>query len=160
MPSFDIVSEVDMHQLTNAVDQANRVITSRFDFKGVDARFDRDERVVTIVAESEFQVQQMEDILRGTLVKCKIDTTCLELKPPVSAGKHCKQAVTLRHGIDQDTARKIVKLVKDKGLKVQAAIQGDAVRITGKKRDDLQDVIAMLRQQDVGLPLQFNNFRD
>lgn len=160
MPSFDIVSEVDLHQLTNAVDQATRVIVSRFDFKGVDARFERDERTVTIIAESDFQVEQMLDILRGTLVKCKIDTGCLELKDPTTAGKNVKQVVTLRHGIDQDIARKIVKLVKESGSKVQAAIQGDQVRCTGKKRDELQQVIALLRDKDVGLPLQFNNFRD
>ena len=160
MPSFDIVSEVDLHQLTNAVDQASRVIVSRFDFKGVDARFERDERTITLYAESDFQLEQMLDILRGTMVKCKIDTGALELKDPTTSGRNVKQVVTVRHGIDQDAAKKIVKLVKESGIKVQAAIQGEQVRCTGKKRDELQQVIALLRDKDVGLPLQFNNFRD
>ena len=160
MPSFDVVSEVDLHAITNAVDQANRVVTTRFDFKGSNASFERDERTITIIADTEFQVQQMLDILQGTLVKGKIDIACMETKEPFTSGKQVKQLVTLRHGIDQENAKKLVKLIKDSKLKVQAAIQGEQLRITGKKRDDLQEAIAMLKQSPAELPLQFNNFRD
>ena len=160
MPSFDIVSEVDMHAFTNAVDQANRVIDTRFDFKGVKATFERKDRVVTVCAEAEFQVQQMMDILRGALAKCKIDTRAIKEGDLHVAGNSAKQEITMQHGLETELCRKLVKMVKESKLKVQAAIQGDQVRITGKKRDDLQDVIALLRGSEFEVPLQFENFRD
>jgi uncharacterized protein YajQ (UPF0234 family) len=172
MPSFDIVSEVDLHEVSNAVDQANREVGTRFDFKGVDARFERAEHIVTLVAEAEFQLAQMLDILRGKLAqmldilrgklaKRQIDTGCLEIGEPEQSGRQARQQVTLRHGIEGDLARDLVKRIKATKLKVQAQIQGDQVRVTGKKRDDLQQVIALLRGvEEIDLPLQFNNFRD
>ena len=160
MPSFDVVSEVDLHQLTNAVDQAGRIVANRFDFKGVDASFERDERTVVITAEAEFQLAQMEDMLRSALIKCEIDHAAMDCGEPVSSGKQVRQTAVLRHGLDSAQAKSIVKKIKDARLKVQAQIQGDQVRVTGKKRDDLQQVIALLRDADIGLPLQFTNFRD
>lgn len=160
MPSFDIVSEVNLHELTNAVDQAVRELEQRFDFKGKDATFELEETTVTMSAEADFQLKQMLDILKLRLAKRSIDVTCLEVKDPEINLAGAKQQVILRHGIDADTGRKITRLVKDSKMKVQAQIQGDKVRVTGKKRDDLQDAIAMLRKSDVGVPLQFNNFRD
>jgi len=160
MPSFDVVSEVDQHEVTNAVDQANREISTRFDFKGVEASFEQSDLVVTVVAEGEFQIQQMVDILRNKLIKRNIDVACMEKGNLVQSGMQVKQDVTLRAGIDTPLAKKIVKLIKDKKMKVQAAIQGEQVRVTGKKRDDLQQVIALLREGGFDLPLQFNNFRD
>ena len=160
MPSFDIVSEVDVHQLTNAVDQAGRIVANRFDFKGVDASFEREERAVTITAEAEFQVDQMQDMLRSALIKCDIDPKAMEIGEAVPSGKVVKQSVQLRHGIDSDTCKKIVKAIKETKMKVQAQIQGDQVRVTDKKRDDLQKVMALLREMDLDIPLQFNNFRD
>ncbi|MGH1486252.1 MAG: YajQ family cyclic di-GMP-binding protein [Cellvibrionaceae bacterium] len=160
MPSFDIVSEVDKHILTNAVDQANRIITTRFDFKGVDAKFERNDFVVTVWAEVDFQLQQMLDMLQSALVKNNIDIKCLDIAEPKPLGKQVRQEVTVRTGLESLLAKKIVKLIKDKKLKVQSQIQGDQVRVTGKKRDDLQQVIAMLREEKLEMPLQFNNFRD
>ncbi len=162
MPSFDIVSELDKHQVTNAIDQSTRIITNRFDFKGIDARFERDDKQVTLIAEADIQLQQMLDILRQALIKCGIDLNCMEIKDPEQSGKQAKQTVTLREGLEAELSKKIVKLIKDKKMKVQASIQGDQVRVTGKKRDDLQEVIAMLRAENeaIGMPLQFNNFRD
>lgn len=162
MPSFDVVSELEKHQVTNAIDQSNRIVTTRFDFKGVDARFEYKDKVVTMVAEADIQIQQMLDILCQALLKCGIDTACMDIKEPEQSGKTVKQMVTLREGLDQELAKKIVKLIKDKKMKVQAAIQGEQLRVTGKKRDDLQEVIALLRaeQGSLGMPLQFTNFRD
>jgi hypothetical protein len=161
MPSFDIVSEVDLHEVSNAVDQASREVGTRFDFKGVDARFERVEHVVTLVAETEFQLDQMLDILRAKLAKRGIDTGCLELGAVEQSGRQARRQVTLRHGVATDLARDLVKRIKAAKLKVQAQIQGDQVRVTGKKRDDLQQVIALLRgADDIDLPLQFSNFRD
>lgn len=160
MPSFDIVSEVDLHTFTNALDQSNRVIETRFDFKGVDAQFERDGLNATIFAEAEFQLTQMEDMLRSNLVKNKIDPKAMELGDVETAGKQVKQRVTMKNGLESDLARKIVKMIKDSKLKVQSQIQGDQVRVTGKKRDDLQQVMALLREADLDQPLQFNNFRD
>lgn len=160
MPSFDVVSEVDMHEVTNAVDQANREVGTRFDFKGVDARFERKEDDITLIAEVEFQLQQMMDILRGKLAKRGVDFSCLEEKDPEIAGRQARQMVKLRQGIDQPLAKQIIKLIKDSKIKVQAQIQGDQVRVTGKKRDELQEVIAMLRKAELELPLQFTNFRE
>lgn len=160
MPSFDIVSEVDLHELTNAVDQANRVVANRFDFKGVDASFSRDERVVTIAAEQEFQVQQMLDILQSSVHKCGIDILCMEMSAVQQSGKQSKQTATFKHGIDKETSKKLVKAIKAEKFKVQTQIQDDQLRITGKKRDDLQAVIAFIKSGDYGLPLQYSNFRD
>lgn len=160
MPSFDVVSEVDLHQLTNAVDQAQRVVTNRFDFKGVNAGFERDERTVNLHAEAEFQLAQMEDMLRGALIKCEIDPAAMTVGDPQASGKLVRQTITLRHGLDGTQCKQIVKAIKDSKMKVQAQIQGDQVRVTGKKRDDLQQAIALLRDTDVGAPLQFSNFRD
>ncbi len=160
MPSFDIVSEVDLHELTNAVDQASRIIANRFDFKGVDASFERDERSVVLTAEVEFQLEQMQDMLRSALIKCDIDPKSMDVADPIARGKQVRQSLTLRHGLDSLLCKKIVKLVKEKKLKVQSQIQDEQVRITGKKRDDLQQVMAMLREADLDMPLQFSNFRD
>lgn len=160
MPSFDVVSEVDMHEVTNAVDQANREVSTRFDFKGTNARFELAGSVVTLHAEAEFQLQQMYDILQTRLSRRGVDIACLEPGEVQQSGKEVHQAVTIRQGLDSDLARKIVKIIKDAKLKVQAAIQGDKVRVTGKKRDDLQKVIALLKEAKIDLPLQFTNFRD
>lgn len=160
MPSFDVVSELDSHQVTNAVDQANRIVTNRFDFKGVDATFTRDDGVVTIQAESDFQVQQMFDMLSSALHKCGIDIRCLKPSDIELLGKTAKQKVVLQEGIESLLAKKIVKMIKEQKMKVQAAIQGEQVRITGKKRDDLQVVMGLLKESDIEVPLQFNNFRD
>ena len=160
MPSFDVVSEVDMHELTNAVDQAARIVANRFDFKGVEASFAREERKVVITAEAEFQVVQMEDMLRSALVKCDIDPGAMDCGEMQATGKVVRQTVVLRHGLDSAQCKSIVKKVKDTKMKVQAQIQADQVRVTGKKRDDLQRVMALLREEDIGAPLQFTNFRD
>ena len=160
MPSFDIVSEVDLHDFTNAVDQAGRIIDTRFDFKGVDAKFDRKDLTVTLFAEAEFQLTQMEDMLRTALVKCKIDPLAMTIGDVETAGKQVKILVTMQNGLEADLCRKIVKLIKASKLKVQSQIQGEQVRVTGKKRDDLQQVMALLREEKLEQPLQFNNFRD
>jgi len=160
MPSFDVVSEVDMHELTNAVDQANREVSTRFDFKGTESRYEVDGAVVVQFTQSDFQLKQMMDILTSKLAKRGVDLGCLEAADPELAGQEARQRITLRQGIDKELARKIVKRIKDGKLKVQAAVQGEQVRVTGKKRDDLQAVMADLRQAELGLPLQFTNFRD
>jgi len=160
MPSFDVVSEVDKHALTNAVDQASKVITSRFDFKGVDAKFDRKEYEITITADTEYQLDAMLDALRTSLPKNGIGVSCLDIKKIQTAGKQVKRDITVRTGVETELAKKIVKMTKDQKLKVQASIQGDQVRITGKKRDDLQECIAMLRSAELEMPLQYINFRD
>jgi uncharacterized protein YajQ (UPF0234 family) len=160
LPSFDVVSEVNIHEVTNAVDQANREVANRFDFKGSNARYELDEYVVTLSAENDFQLKQMLDILRTKLSKRGVDIGCLlEGKPEIS-GNRARQSVTLRHGIEADMARQMVRMIKDTKLKVQASIQDEKVRVTGKKKDELQEVIALLRNSDFGLPLQFVNFRD
>lgn len=160
MPSFDVVSEVDQHEVTNAVDQANREINTRFDFKGVKATFEQNGLQLTLVAEVEFQVQQMLEILKAKLIKRGVDIACMDCQDLVTSGMQARMEVTLKQGVDAALAKKIVKLIKDKKMKVQAAIQGDQVRVTGKKRDDLQEVIAMLREAKLELPLQYTNFRD
>lgn len=160
MPSFDVVSEVDKHELSNAVDQCNREITNRFDFKGSGARIEQQERELTLVAQAEFQIKQIHDILRAKIAKRGIDVACLEFGEIRVAGQEARQTVTAREGIDTDTARKIIKSIKDAKLKVQAAIQQEQVRVTGKQRDDLQVTIALLKKTDFGLPLQYINFRD
>jgi len=160
MPSFDVVSELNAHELTNAVDQANRELAQRFDFKDTGARFELEEFVVTVRAQVDFQLKQMLEILKPRLAKRGIDLVCLEVKEPEISLAAAVQKVILRHGIDPEAAKKITRLVKDAKLKVQAAIQGEKVRITGKQRDDLQSAIQLLRKAEFGLPLQFNNFRD
>jgi len=160
MPSFDVVSEVDMHEATNAVDQANREVTTRFDFKGTKARFEKKDNEITMKAESEFQLQQMLDILQSKLNKRGVDILCLHVEDAELIGKEAKQTSILKQGLDADLCRKVVKMIKDKKMKVQAAIQGDKVRVTGKKRDDLQAVMAILKEAKLDMPLQFNNFRD
>jgi uncharacterized protein YajQ (UPF0234 family) len=160
MPSFDIISEVDTHELTNAVDQASREISQRFDFKGVESKFDLKENVITLHAQHEFQVEQMLDMLRNKMAKRKIDVNALKVEPCESVGMRAQQKVIVQQGIETEVARKIVKHVKELKFKVQTSIQGEKLRVTGNKRDDLQAVIANLRQQSFGLPLQFDNFRD
>lgn len=160
MPSFDVVSEIELAEVRNAVDQASREIGTRFDFKGVDASFELNDAQITVSAEAEFQIQQMLDILRNKLIKRNVDIKSMQEGDIVESGKKATMVVTMQQGIEQDIARAIVKKIKAAGLKVQAAIQGDQVRVTGKKRDDLQAVIALLKDSDIKIPLQYNNFRD
>ena len=160
MPSFDVVSEIDTHELTNAVDQAVRELTQRFDFKGTDSRFELEETTVTMIAPAEFQLKQMLEILKLRVAKRGIDVACLEVKDPTVNLARATQAVILKQGIDAETGKKVARLLKDAKLKVQAQIQGDKVRVTGKKRDDLQEAIAVLRKGEFEVALQFNNFRD
>jgi len=160
MPSFDVVSEVDLQEVTNAVDQANRELDTRYDFRGVEAKFSRTDDAVTMTAEADIQLNQMADIFRQKLIKRSIDPGVMDIADVEHSGKLYHQKVTIRQGIDKELARKIVKQIKDKKMKVQVAIQGEQVRVTGKKRDDLQSVIAFLKEQDIELPLQFSNFRD
>jgi cyclic-di-GMP-binding protein len=160
MPSFDVVSEIDTHELTNAVDQATRELSQRFDFKETGAAFELEDTTVTMSAPAEFQLKQMLEILKLKIAKRGIDVACLEVKDPAVNLAKAKQDVILKHGIDAETGRKVSRLIKDSKLKVQAQIQGEKVRITGKKRDDLQEAIAVLRKGSFEVPLQFNNFRD
>jgi uncharacterized protein YajQ (UPF0234 family) len=160
MPSFDVVSDFDLHEANNAVDQANREVTIRFDFKGTGSKFEIDEQTITLTTQSDFQLQQMLDILRQKLAKRGVDIACLEEQDAEVTNNGASQRVILRRGIDADRARKLVKQIKAAKLKVQTAIQGDKLRITGKMRDDLLTVIAMLKESDIGLPLQYENFRD
>lgn len=160
MPSFDIVSEVDIQEVRNAVDQAKREIATRFDFKGTKCSFELNETEITLKGEQEFQLGQMMDILRQKLVKRKVDIACMDVKEPETTLNATTQKVLIKQGIETETARKMVKMIKGSKLKVQAQIQGDQVRVTGKKRDDLQQVIALFKQADFDLPLQYSNFRD
>jgi cyclic-di-GMP-binding protein len=160
MPSFDVVSEIDSHELTNAVDQANRELSQRFDFRDSGAVYELEELVVKLKAKNEPQLKQMADILRLKVAKRGIDVSCMEFKDVEKNLAEARQDIVMRHGIDADCARKIVRLIKDSKMKVQAGIHGDKVRITGKKRDDLQDAIALLRKAEVDRPLQFENFRE
>ena len=160
MPSFDVVCEVDKHELMNAVDQINREVANRFDFKGSDARVELNDVTMNFEAESDFQLKQMRDIMVNKFTKRGIDTRGLDRGKVEERGLRAYQAISVKSGLDKEDAKKIVKLIKDKKLKVQAAIQGETVRVTGKKRDDLQDVIAMLKEAELDLPLLFNNFRD
>ena len=159
MPSFDVVSELDAHELTNAIDNAAKELERRYDLRGK-ASFEFKDKTVTLTAEADFMLEQLIEILKLSLVKRKIDVQCLEYKDAYGSGKVVKQDVVLREGIDKELAKKIVSLVKEAKLKVQAAIQGEQVRITGKKRDDLQEAIALLRTKELGMPLQFDNFRE
>lgn len=161
MPSFDIVSEYDAHEAHNAVDQANKEVSTRFDFKGSNAQFELQDDSILMKAESSFQLQQMLPILYSKMTKRGIDIACMESGKVTDTGKTAQQPITLNQGIETTIAKKIVKLIKDKKLKVQTAIQGEKLRVTGKKRDDLQQVIAMLKTEDsIDLPLQYENFRD
>ena len=160
MPSFDIVSEIDLQEVRNAVDQANRETSTRFDFKGVKASFELADGKILMVAEQEFQLNQMMDILRQKLVKRSVDLKALDPKDPVTTLNAARQEILLKQGVDTETAKSMVKRLKGSKLKVQAQIQGDQVRVTGKNRDDLQEAIASLRGEDWGLPLKFSNFRD
>lgn len=160
MPSFDIVSNIDQHELMNAVDQANREVSTRFDFKGTNARIELDKDQITVIAPSDFQLKQVDEILRTKLAKRQVDLRTLNYQEKNISLNEAKQIINVQKGIDSDNAKKIVKLIKDTQQKVQASIQGDQIRVTGKKRDDLQTIIAMLRSAKVALPLQFVNFRE
>lgn len=160
MPSFDVVSEVDKHELTNAVDQANKEVTTRFDFKGTDAEFEQAKNDVTLIGESKFQLGQMLDIFRIKLSRRGVDVDCMDVQAAEESGLKVKQKIIIKEGLDSESAKKITKLIKEKKLKVQAQIQNEQVRVTGKKRDDLQAVMAMLKAEQTGLPLQYKNFRD
>lgn len=161
MPSFDIVSEIDKHELQNAIDQANKEVTTRYDFKGTESIFELNGSTITMKTESDFQLNQMYDMLVQKANRRGIDVKCMDASDPDVQLKTAKQVVEMREGIDAPLAKKIIKSIKDSKLKVQAANQGDSVRVTGKKRDDLQQVMQMLRGiEDLDLPLQFNNFRD
>jgi uncharacterized protein YajQ (UPF0234 family) len=160
MPTFDTVSEVDHHELKNAIDQANKEIGTRYDFKGSDSKIEQTANELTLISESEFQIKQMAPILREKMAKRGIDVSCLDFADIIEMNKMAKQQVTVKEGLDKDIARKIVKLIKESKIKVQVAIQDEQVRVTGKKRDELQQVMQLLREANLGIPLQFNNFRD
>ena len=160
MPSFDVVSEVDKHELTNAVDQANREVGNRFDFKGSGAEFEYKDENILMTAQAEFQLKQMLDILNLKIAKRSIDVACLDPQEVEITGNKARQQVLIRQGIDQALGKKINRMIKDSKIKVQCTIQGDQLRVNGKKRDDLQEVMAMLKAADIDLPLQFTNFRD
>lgn len=161
MPSFDIVSEVDMNEARHACDNANRELSTRFDFRGVEASFNFNDESITMKAEGEFQIQQMTDMLRAKCSKRGLDPESVDTSSKIDiTGKNYSKTVTFKQGIEQDMAKKIVKLIKDSKMKVQASIQGDKVRIQGKKRDDLQEAMQLVRSGELGQPFQFNNFRD
>ncbi|MFA5984722.1 MAG: YajQ family cyclic di-GMP-binding protein [Methylococcaceae bacterium] len=160
MPTFDIVSEFDKHEISNAIDQANKEVATRFDFKGTDSSFELNDSKLIMLSQSTFQLQQMFSVVCSKLTRRGVDIACMEVGDPKASGKSMRQEITLKQGVDSVLAKKIVKLIKDKKLKVQAAIQGEQVRVTGKKRDDLQEVIQMLREEKLEQPLQFTNFRD
>lgn len=160
MPSFDVVSDFDSHEARNAVDQANREVTTRFDFKGTGSKYEIEEQLITMSSQSDFQLKQMLDILHQKLAKRGINIACLDEQEPEISSSEARQKIILRRGIDADRARKLVKHIKSSKMKVQSAIQGDKLRVSGKKRDDLQSVIALLKDYDIGLPLQYENFRD
>lgn len=160
MPSFDIVSKIDNHEISNAVDQANREVSTRFDFKDTNARLELSKDTITIIAPSDFQLKQVDEILRNKLAKRNVDIRSFTYKDITANLNEAKQIIEVKQGIDQENAKKITKLIKESGLKVQAAIQGDQIRVTGKKRDDLQAAIAFLRAAKVAIPLQYENFRD
>jgi uncharacterized protein YajQ (UPF0234 family) len=160
MPSFDVVSDFDAHEAANAVDQANREVNTRFDFKGTGSKFELDKQLITLTTQSDFQLQQMMDMLRQKLAKRGVDIGCLDEQEPEITLNEARQNVIMRRGIESELARKLVKTIKSSKIKVQAAIQGDKLRISGKKRDDLQATIRLLKDTDVDLPLQYENFRD
>jgi len=160
MPSFDITSEFNSHELANAIDQANREVSTRFDFKGTDSQFAHEKEIIKLSTQSDFQLKQMLDMLKTKLSKRGVDLAHLEVKEPIIQLKTATQEIKLKQGIESDIAKKIVKIIKDRKMKVQTAIQGQQIRVTGKKRDDLQEVITMLRKESLGIPLQYVNFRD
>ena len=160
MPSFDVVSEVNQHELSNGVDQANREVTTRFDFKGTGSSFELADNVITMNTESDFQLTQMYDILCNKLVKRSIDIACLEKGEPVIQARTATQTIKINEGIETPAAKNMIKLIKQSKAKVQTAIQGEQLRVTGKKRDDLQAVIALLKDSNLEIPLQYKNFRD
>lgn len=160
MPSFDIVSEIDMHELSNAITQTNREISNRFDFKGSDANVEQNEDSLNLHAANEFQLKQMQDVLHKKLAKRKIDLGSFEALEPEIQNQRARLPVKIKQGIDKELAKAIIKTIKSTKIKVQASIQSEQVRVTGKKRDDLQQIIDLLRDKDMGLPLQFINFRD
>ena len=160
MPSFDVVSEVDMQEVRNSVDQATRELGTRFDFRGVGASYELEEAAIVIRAEEEFQLEQMADILRDKMVRRRVDTRCLDPGAIEASGREKRRRYAIVKGIDRDKTKEIVKRIKESRIKVQTSIQGEKIRVTGKKRDELQQVIAMLREADLGIPLQFDNFRD
>lgn len=160
MPSFDIVSEMNNDEVTNAVDQANREVTTRFDFKGTDSKFTLEKDKIQLSTESDFQLHQMLDVLKAKLTKREVDLRYMDIKPPVIQNKSATQEIIMKQGIETEIAKKIVKLVKNSKLKVQAAIQGEQIRVTGNKRDDLQAMMSLLREEKMDTPLQFVNFRD
>jgi uncharacterized protein YajQ (UPF0234 family) len=160
MPSFDVVSDYDAHEASNAVDQANREVNTRFDFKGTGSKFELEGQVITLTSQSDFQLKQMMDILRQKLARRGVDIGCMDEQEPEITGSEARQNVVLRRGIESELARNLVKTIKKSKIKVQAAIQGDKLRVSGKKRDDLQATIRLLKETDVDLPLQYENFRD
>jgi uncharacterized protein YajQ (UPF0234 family) len=161
MPSFDIVSEIKLHEVTNAVDQANREVDTRFDFKGSGSKYEFNTKdTITLTSETEFQLKQMLDILQTKLIKRGIEISCLKIEEPQTSLKQAQQTISLQQGIATEFAKKITKLIKEAKVKVQAIIQGEQVRVTGKKRDELQEIIALLREQSLEQPIQFTNFRD
>ncbi|MHB8725096.1 MAG: YajQ family cyclic di-GMP-binding protein [Casimicrobiaceae bacterium] len=161
MPSFDIVSEVNQVEVRNAVDQVNKEVSTRFDFKGSDARVETDDKTLTLYADDDFKLKQVTDILTGKLAKRQVDVRSLKYgNVEKISGNKVKQAVTVRTGVEQDLSKRIVKLLKDSKLKVQGSIQGDAVRVSGAKRDDLQEAIALVKKSITDFPLQYQNFRD
>jgi len=160
MPSFDVVSEVNQHELSNGVDQANREVTTRFDFKGTGSNFELADNVITMNTESDFQLTQMYDILCSKLVKRSIDIACLEKGEAVIQARTATQTIKVNEGIETPAAKNMIKLIKQSKAKVQTAIQGEQLRVTGKKRDDLQAVIALLKDSNLEIPLQYKNFRD
>lgn len=160
MPSFDVVSEVDKHELQNAVDQVKRELDSRFDFKGVQTNVEFNDNEILLGAPSDFQVSQIKDIMEAKMIKRGIDPQSLDYQEPEINVQETRQKVIVKQGIDQATAKKITKSIKESKLKVQAQIQGEKIRITGKKRDDLQEAIALLKENDYGIGLQYDNFRD
>ncbi len=160
MPSFDIVSEVDLHELTNAVDQASRELTNRYDFKGTGASIQLNDKTTVLTADSDFQVQQMHSVLFEKMSKRGIDVACLEMGSIETRGQNSVQSCEVKTGIEKELSKKIVKIIKESKLKVQAAIQDEKVRVTGKKRDDLQQVMALIKGSEIDLPLQYQNFRD
>ena len=161
MPTFDVACEANLVEVRNAIDQANKEIGNRFDFKGSDARIEQKERELTVFADDDFKLGQVRDVLVGKFAKRGVDVRFLEYGDPQKiGGDKMKQVITVRHGVSGDLAKKIVRLVKDSKIKVQASIQGDTVRVSGGKRDDLQSVIALLKQEIADVPLAYQNFRD
>lgn len=160
MPSFDVVSNIDNHEITNAIDQANREVSNRFDFKDSNARIELNKDKITIIAPNEFQLKQLDEILHNKFAKRNVDVRALKYKDKNTSLNEARQEIEVKQGIDQDSAKKIVKMIKDTQIKVQASIQGDQIRVTGKKRDDLQSVITKLRESKTDVPLQFVNFRE